>query len=127
MSIQSTIKQLIEEIQNAAETMLPIEDLHVKDELSRLAKEIETADDIMLANTVSDRVIVSKLMRGFFETAEMPILLCDPSKVVRYANPAAFAAYCPDGQELLGTNAGNMDVKLSELKEGDRLIGYVSI
>lgn len=127
MTIKSNIKQLIEEIQNAAETMMPIEDLHVGRELKRMAREIELADDVMLANTVSDKVKVRLLIRAAFDRSEKPIILCDIDKKVLYANRAAVAKYASDGAELVGLNADGLGIELSEVKDDtDHMIGFIN-
>ena len=123
MSIIEAVGKKVEEIQEAADTMLPIEDLHLGQDLRRMAEEIDKAQEVMFGLPPSDKERIRDMMRLYVESDSRPVVFCAPNHKVLFLNEAAIRKY---GSELLGKEDAFQAENLAELRDARGiLMGYL--
>ena len=125
LHIGRELRKLAEEIEHAAETMLPIQDLHLGKTLKKMADEVEQAQEAMFSLPVSEKEQLRILVKSALDSHEQPVIICDFDKKIRYANAAAHNMYAVGDIELVGMDAEDVGVQLKDLAdENGKLIGY---
>ncbi|MBQ6583207.1 MAG: hypothetical protein IJH77_05200 [Mogibacterium sp.] len=124
MSVKDIVEQKVGEIENAADKMMPIEDLHLGAGLRKIASEIDHAQEVMLRLPTSDKDRLRAMCYLYVDRDSRPVVFCGMDRKVLYANAAAAAKF---GEARVAKSAEFAEEELEAvLDAGGSQIGFIA-